>query len=179
MAKRRRAKRVTAERRAHPQSDLGTPQLKRHHLVVIEGSGRPHGRVVDQRPLDRYLVRGQLSENREIARALYEAGHRLRTDWTIAGLEPRLIAHMGPRGHGPDSFSERQLAARRRKDQALAAVGPAFVPILVHVACCDGTAGEWARGQGKLGGNGEAWGMAALRLALAALARHYRIGGRG
>ena len=149
MAKRRRARRVTAERRANPQSDLGTPQLKRHHLVVIEGSGRPHGRVVDQRPLDRYLVRGQLSENGEIARALHEAGHRLRTDWTIAGLEPRLIAHMGPRGHGPENFTDRQLAARRRKDQALAAVGPAFVPVLIHVACCDGTAGEWARGQGK------------------------------
>jgi hypothetical protein len=163
-------------KRRRPNSDLGTPQLKRHHLVVIEGSGKPHGRVVDQRPLDRYLVRGQLSENGQIARALFEAGHRLRTDWTIAGLEPRLIGQLGPRGHGPNDFTQTQLAARRRKDQALAAVGPAFIPILVHVVCCDGTAGEWARGQGKRGGNGEAWGMAALRLALAALARHYGVG---
>lgn len=177
MAKRRRLKRAPAERRAVPRSDLGTPELKRHHLVVIEGSGKPHGRVVDQRPLDRYLARGQLSENGRIARALFEAGHRLRTDWAIAGLEPRLIGHMGPRGHGPGDFTHTQLAARRRKEQALAAVGSAFRGVLVHVVCCDGTAGEWARGQGKRGGNGEAWGMAALRLALAELARFYGIGG--
>jgi len=174
MARRRRVKRAPAERR--PDSDLGTPELKRHHLVVIEGSGKPHGRVADQRPLDRYLVRGQLSENREIARALHEAGDRLRRDWAIAGLEPRLIAHLGPRGHGPGDFTETQLSARRRKDQALASVGTVSRDVLIHVVCCDGTAGEWARGQGKRGGNGEAWGMAALRLALAALARFYGIG---
>lgn len=153
--------------------DFGTPEIKQHHLVVIEGTKEAHARVADQRPMDRYWLRGELCHfNRDLNRVMYEAGCRLRSDWSMAGLEPRVTANLFGVGGGSDDRSDRQIAAKVRCQRALIEVGPVVSDILVHVACLDGEAAQWALAKGW---RRAADGMPPLRLALEHLARHYRM----
>ncbi len=157
--------------------DFGTPELHRRHLVVIEDGGaawdKPHARVIDQRPLDRYLARGELSPNPAIASAMFEAGHRLRTDWTIAGLEPKVIAQLSPRSQAQLEFSERRIQAIGRKDRALMALSPLHRSVAIAVVCQDMSAQAWAKREGVRPWLQATAGIGALRLALGALARFY------
>lgn len=68
------------------------------------------------------------------------AGERLRSDFTRAGLTPRMTANWDPvGGSGPAqgglAFSEQILAAKARLDRALAAVGPELSGVLLDVCC--------------------------------------------
>jgi hypothetical protein len=68
----------------------------------------------------------------------YEAGERLRGDWTIAGLGPRVTMRWdaGARstGDGLDPALA-QIAAKRRTEAALDAVGPGLKDVLWRVVC--------------------------------------------
>ena len=107
------------------------------------------------------------------------AGDRLRRDLTTAAMLPRVTANWSAlnvsRSDGAVvTFSEVQIAARQRVDQALAAVGPDFAGLLIDV--CGFLKGleqleserAWPRRSGKL----------ALCLALRQLCRHYGIAER-
>jgi len=108
----------------------------------------------------------------------FEAGERLRHDFTAAMLTPSVTANWSAfhlprqtrRGHvSGGAASDGAVAARQRIDAAVEAVGPEFAGLLVDV-CCLLTgledverARRWPKRSAKL----------VLRLGLAQLARHY------
>ena len=115
-----------------------------------------------------------------ISEAQYDAGERLRADFTAAQMSPRVTLSwdscIAPGSHGrsgrrPDSLevNETALAAKQRFMRALDAVGPELSGILVDVCCLSRglEAAErslgWPQRSGKL----------VLQIALTQLARHY------
>ena len=126
---------------------------------------------VAESPLTWLHARGHLSDRQ------LDAGERLRADWERAQLSPSITMRWEPvRGgagsHGGLEPGERQIAAKRRFDAAIAEIGPGLSDILWRVVC----AGEglptaeralaWPARSGKL----------VLSLALDRLAAFYRIG---
>jgi hypothetical protein len=108
-----------------------------------------------------------------------EAGERLRADFELAQLGPRVTASWDP-GAVPSrqvrgapgmglEMSDVLVAARQRLDAALSAVGPELSGMLIDVCCFligleqAERNGGWPRRAGKV----------VLQLALAHLARHY------
>lgn len=68
------------------------------------------------------------------------AGERLRSDFTRAGLTPRMTTNWDPAGgagpgQGGLAFSEQILAAKGRLDRAVKAVGPELSGVLLDVCC--------------------------------------------
>jgi hypothetical protein len=115
-----------------------------------------------------------------ISEAQYNAGERLRVDFTVAQMSPRVTLSWdgciapgarGRSGRRPDSLevNERALAAKQRFMRALDAVGPEMAEILVDVCCL-------ARGI-EAAERGLGWpqrsGKLVLQIALTQLARHY------
>jgi hypothetical protein len=106
---------------------------------------------------------------------LFFAGERLRADYERAQLAPGVTMRWEPvrRGIGGPRLAptERQVAARRRFDGAIAAAGKGLEDILWRVVCACETvptaerALEWPARSGKL----------VLRLALDRVADFYRI----
>ncbi|PAX07682.1 DUF6456 domain-containing protein [Sphingomonas lenta] len=104
----------------------------------------------------------------------FEAGERLRGDYEMAKLGPRVTMRWVPRvdgvGQGLDPTTA-QVAARRRFDGTMAAVGPGLNDILWRVVC----AGEALPAAEKA----LAWparaGRLVLTLALDRVADHYRL----
>ena len=111
--------------------------------------------------------------------AQYEAGERLRRDFTRAQLMPRLGMRWEPftnrdgqrsgQAGGQAEMAAHVLDARARVNRALSAVGCDFANVLIDVCCLlrglESVESEhgWPRRSGKL----------VLQLALNALARHY------
>lgn len=142
------------------------PRLKRP-----EGPVARSARVnLAESPLTWLHARGHLSDRRFIA------GERLRADWEAAQLAPVVTMCWNPVRTGRDpvrdlSAGERQLAARRRFDSAIAAAGNGLSDVLWRVVC----AGEglplaeralgWPARSGKL----------VLGIALDRVADFYRI----
>jgi hypothetical protein len=127
-----------------------------------------------------WLARRKDKEGRPlIARAEYEAGEKLRSDYQFALLAQRVTASWsalpidsGSRratpGVGVD-LADNVIAARERVNRALAAVGPELAGILIDVCC-------YLKGLEVLE-KAEGWpqrsGKIILQLALQRLARHY------
>lgn len=107
----------------------------------------------------------------------FEAGERLRADYTRGQLMPRLGANWiasvasGKRagGGGVAELTDAALAARMRVEKAIAAVGPELSGVLIDVCC-------FLKGMETVEVE-RAWpvrsGKVVLKTALAALARHY------
>jgi hypothetical protein len=124
---------------------------------------------VGESPLARLKARGLVDG------VQFAAGEKLRRDFTLAQLTPRLGVNWeapvvsGGRGAGQDSISDIALAARQRFNQALAAMGPGLADLLFDVCChltvlerCEDARG-WSRRSGRV----------VLLLALDRLAAHY------
>jgi hypothetical protein len=117
-----------------------------------------------------------------ISEAQFDAGERLRADFWLARMTPRVTVNWASAGPGQRSrragmsfrgatVQETVAAAQERVRRALTAVGPEFDGILIDVCChlmglelAEKTAG-WPQRSGKV----------VLQLALSALARHYGI----
>lgn len=107
------------------------------------------------------------------------AGERLRRDFTLANLSPRVTALWGmPAAHagrsgGADSSSlnDTMIAAKRRVWSAFDAVGPDLGAILLQICCHLNGLAEAER---QLGWPVRA-GKVVLRIALDRLAAHYGI----
>ncbi len=124
-------------------------------------------------PLGWLLARGLVTARQ------FDAGERLRADWEMAGLGPRVTMRWdampvarGARGADtPLDPTLAQIAARRRFDDALKAAGPGLADICWRVVCAgEGLetaerALEWPRRAGKL----------VLLLALDPIADFYRL----
>lgn len=144
--------------------------------ATIDSAEQPIGRALRNltgTPLDRYRQRGHVDERQ------WRAGDRLRTDWQVAALNPRVVQAYAPAlGGGGDPAwqlpaSERQALARERWRRTLAALPAGLGRLLVEVACHEATAQQIGARLGRSGRNAEIAGMTALRLALDALADHY------
>jgi Domain of unknown function (DUF6456) len=102
----------------------------------------------------------------------FAAGEKLRGDFTIGQLMPRMgvdLSRVVIGGGGQEHVSDIALAARQRFNKALAAVGPGLSDLLFDV-CCHLTALEnaetrrgWAKRSGRV----------VLKIALDRLAEHY------
>ena len=107
----------------------------------------------------------------------FQAGERLRADFTCAQLTPRMTSNwespLSRARRGPDAqaggFTDNMVAARQRLHQALDAVGPEFAGLLLDVCCflkrLEDVERErtWPQRSAKV----------VLQLALDRLARHY------
>lgn len=149
--------------------DRGTKERGQHDPLMIEGDSEPHAKAL-QSPLDRYRARRELDGHPERNQALYEAGDRLRGDFYLAGLAPKVTANLLSTGPGNGDVTDRQIAARQRYKAAACVVDAELWSCLRHVCCLEETAADWANLNG--------WkrtkdGMVALRLGLGSLARHY------
>ena len=125
-------------------------------------------------PLGWLLARGLVSERQ------FEAGERLRRDWETAQLAPVVTmrwdappAERGARGAPePGDATIAQLAAKRRFEAAVEAVGSGLADILWRIIC----AGEGMRDAERALGWPARSGRLVLGLALDRLAQFYRIG---
>lgn len=102
------------------------------------------------------------------------AGERFRRDFTLAGLSPQLGAAWaapvsGGRAGGALDYADVVIAARQRLHRALDAVGPDFGSLLLDV--CGFLKGLEAAERDR--GWPARTAKVVLKLALAALARHY------
>ncbi len=124
-------------------------------------------------PLGWLKARGLVSERQ------FDAGERLRAEWERAQLSPSVTMRWdaSPQGRsargGPVRLdpAEAQVAAKRRFEAAVAAVGPGMSDILWRVVC----AGEGMRDAEQALGWPARAGKLVLGLALDRLADHYRI----
>ena len=163
---RRRRNRLLAERPA-PQDgfERGTKR------------GRQPARSVTvnlaESPLGWLRSRGHVGDRQ------FAAGEQLRRDWEHSGLPPRVTMcwdspppDRSRRGPGePAAATTAQVAARRRFDSALKALGPGLRDIAWRVVC----AGEGMReAETALGWPARA-GKLVLTMALDRLADHYRL----
>ncbi|WP_260596670.1 DUF6456 domain-containing protein [Sphingomonas endolithica] len=104
----------------------------------------------------------------------FEAGERLRSDYEMAELGPRVTMRWAARVDGGGASidpSTAQLAGKRRFDAATAAVGPGLNDVLWRVVCaCEGLPAT----EKALGWPARA-GRVVLTLALDRLADHYQL----
>jgi len=153
--------RLLVERELGPEGPLsGGPRRGRRAVTVN----------LAESPLTWLHARGHLSDRQR------DAGERLRADWERAELAPSITMRWNPvRVSGGDRClepRERQIAARKRFDEALAAAGPGLSDILWRVVCAGEGLPEaeralaWPVRSGKL----------VLKLALDRVAGFYRIG---
>ena len=145
---------------------------------LIDKRPAAHGRRrsvtvnLSESPLSWLRARGKVDARQ------FEAGERLRADYEMAALGPRVTMrwdttptakHSGPVDHLDPTTA--QIAAKRRFDGAIAAAGPGLADVLWRVVCAgDGLptaerALGWPARAGKL----------VLCLALDRVADHYRL----
>jgi hypothetical protein len=145
----------------------GSPRELEARLVTDTG-GREHYVVVNaaESPLSLLAQRGL------IGAVPFEAGEKLRRDYTIGQLTQRMgvdySAPVGGHAFRPD-LTETVVAARQRFNAALRAAGPGLADVLFDVCCylfsledCEKARG-WPRGSARV----------VLGLALERLAAHY------
>ncbi|MEQ1711537.1 MAG: DUF6456 domain-containing protein [Hyphomicrobium sp.] len=144
------------------------------------GSDAAPGIDPDESPLAWLRRRRGKDGNPLIAEDEFQAGERLRADFWFAGMTPRVTSRWGEgasdgsRRSSPGAGVELRdnvVAAQTRVRRALAAVGPELSGVLIDV-CCHLKGIEDAERQA---GWPQRAGKVVLRIALAALARHYGI----
>ncbi|MDE1567688.1 DUF6456 domain-containing protein [Aquabacter sp. P-9] len=125
-------------RRASPARTAARPVAAQRILL----NGAEHEVEVDlaESPLAWLAQRKGRDGGALIDAAQLVAGERLRSDFTRAGLTPRVTTNWDPAGgagpgQGGLAFSEQVLAAKGRLDRALQAVGPELSGVLLDVCC--------------------------------------------
>ena len=151
-----------------------TQRIERRTIEMTE-AGRTFRRVVNmnmaESPLSWLMARGMVSERQ------FEAGERLRGDWTVAGLGPRVTmrwdaAPQSRTARGSDRAIDptlAQIGAKRRFEAAIAAAGNGLSDVLWRVAC----AGEGLETAEKALGWPKRAGKLVMLMALDRVADHY------
>jgi hypothetical protein len=123
-----------------------------------------------------WLARRKGRDGRALIKPLQlMAGERLRADFTMAQMMPRVTANWsatvadGPRGAGATTFSDAAIAARQRVHRALDAAGPEFAGLLLDVCCFLKPLPEVERERGWPARSGKL----VLQFGLDRLIRHY------
>jgi hypothetical protein len=161
--------------RASRRAALDDDPFRRAHQDRIR-IDTPGGTVeidLTESPLRWLATRRDAAGRAFLSPAEVQAGERFRTDFTLAGLSPRLGAQWAApverSGAGRQDYSDVVLGARQRLERAIEAVGPDFASLLLDV--CGFLKGleqaererQWPLRTAKV----------VLKLALAALARSY------
>jgi hypothetical protein len=168
-------------RRAFAEGDVFAAQHRLTRKAEVAGAdGTIQSVTVNdgESPLS-WLYRRRGSDGRTLITQLqYEAGERLRSDFTLAQLTPRMGVDFtapvvaGRRGAKGQDIPEMVLAAKQRFSRALAAVGPGLSDILTDI-CCHLIGLEAAERQ-------KGWpqrsAKVVLQIALDRLAAHYGMG---
>ncbi|XSG81230.1 MAG: DUF6456 domain-containing protein [Methyloligella sp. ZOD6] len=165
--------------------DAGDDPYRRQHQIrkigeaEIGGVRRPVLVNEGESPLGWLKSRKDRNGRPLISPAQYEAGERLRSDYTFAHLTPRTTSNWGALAptaggrRGPPSdvagLRDDVLAAKGRVAKALDAVGPELAGVLIDV-CCELKGLEEAE---KAQGWPQRAGKVVLQIALTRLARHY------
>ncbi|MFD2206623.1 hypothetical protein [Kiloniella antarctica] len=134
--------------------------------ILTEQAGVFAHRVSDQRLIDRYKVRGNITYRQ------WEAGDRLYTTWYNAGRSPVQVAALTVRVDGGGSkrdMSERQSINWHSFVGALGALPLSMRSLVVNVCLHETTAADHA----KAHGHNKDGGMYGLSLSLDFLADHY------
>ena len=158
-------KRVVVTGMASPRPSTGRPRGD----SSAAGLGRSVTVNLAESPLGWLRARGHVSGRQ------FDAGEQLRADWERAQLAPsvtmRWDAAPGGRTASDSALgpTEAQIAARRRFDSAIAAVGAGLTDILWRVVC----SGEGMREAEQALGWPARAGKLVLCLALDRLADHY------
>lgn len=166
-----RNRRLTAGQDGHLQ------QHRLEETATVQLDGAPAEVVVNaaESPLFALYRRRDATGRPFLSRAEFQAGERLRADFTRGNLMPRITANWEAkvagerRGGGIADLTDAALAARLRVEQAMNAVGPDLAGLLVDVCCflkgLETVERErrWPQRSAKI----------VLRTALAALDRHY------
>ena len=153
--------------------------LSQHVRLSEPVGGEPAPRInLDESPIAA-LARPSRGGAPFLEPAALTAAERLRRDFEFARLQPRITAswsasvNTGRRDGSGRDLADNVIAARKRVEKAIVAVGPELSGVLLDVCCflkgIEAVERErrWPARSAKL----------VLRLALAALARHYGIGG--
>ena len=157
-----------AQHRIEARRTIAAPDGSFHTLTVNDGES----------PLG-WLFRRKGPDGRTlITEWQFKAGEKLRVDFTLAQLNPRLGVDLaapvvaGRRGAKSDTLCETVLAAKQRFARAVSAVGPGLSDLLIDV-CCHLTGLEAAE---KQKGWPQRSAKIVLQIALDRLASHYGIG---
>jgi hypothetical protein len=189
-----RARTLAEEGERMPEAKAQTPNLpqadidafRAQHLSLartrIETPEGPLDVTIDESesPLA-WLARRKGRDGQPLIEAVqFQAGERLRADFTRANLTPRVTSSwdpsvsLGRRGQGAGAnFSDAVVAAREQLKLAVEAVGPELADVLLDVCCfLKGLADvererRWPPRSAKI----------VLQLGLDRLARHYGLGG--
>lgn len=158
------------------RSKPGDGEERERHASVKPRRRRARSVTVNlaEAPLGWLKARGLISERQ------YLAGEQLREDWEQAQLGPTVTMKwdVPPPGKGaraapaPLDATHAQISAKRRFDDAVAAVGPGLADVLWRIVC----AGEGMRDAERALGWPARAGKLVLGFALDRLADHYRIG---
>lgn len=153
------------------------PHLTKVSLTDPDGIRREVDFDTAESPLAWLYSRRDKSGQPLISDDEFAAGERLRHDYTLAGLVGRTTMNWGSlggraerraAGGGPD-LNATALDARARVTAVIAAIGPDLASIAIDVCCHFAGLADVER----LHGWPQRSGKVVLRLALAALARHY------
>jgi Domain of unknown function (DUF6456) len=145
--------------------------------VMVEGNARTVALNLDESPLASLMRRAGKHGGPFLTIDEYNAGERLRADYTRGLMMQRVTSNWsaavsgGRRGasDGLANLSDQAIAARQRLDKAMAAVGPELSGILIDICCYLKGVGavelerQWPQRSAKL----------MLKAALGSLARHY------
>ena len=173
MATRQNGNRLLAERAAPRDGEERRYHGAGHSPAKRGKAARSVTVNLAESPLGWLRSRGLVSERQ------LDAGERLRLDWERAQIPPSVTMcwdapPTGRTARGapePANPTEAQLAARKRFEAAVAAVGPGLTDILWRIVC----AGEGMRDAEQALGWPARAGRLVLGLALDRLAQFYRI----
>jgi hypothetical protein len=153
----------------------GADGFAAQHREMAAGAAEDGARVavhVGESPLARLKHRGLIDG------VQFAAGEKLRRDFTLGQLTPRMGVNWdapvvsGSRGGGEGGIGDIAMAARQRFNKALGAAGPALSDLLFDVCCHLASleqvedARGWARRSARV----------VLKIALDRLAAHYGFG---
>lgn len=176
------AGRAYLARLAAARSGHAVDPFRAQHLdIVVRSAKGPDGQATlaideSESPLA-WLARRTGRDGRALIEAhQFQAGERLRADFTRAQVMPRTTSHwQAPvardrrSGSQGMQFTEAAIAARQRLRRALDAVGPEFAGLLIDICCFLKSLADierersWPQRSAKV----------VLQLALDRLARHY------
>lgn len=164
------------------QADAAVDRFRAQHMSLVDASGPEIGVGAKRDELESPLIwlsRRKGTDGRPLIEPhQFEAGERLRADFTLALMMPRTTTnwHAPLSGRNRDQsaghVTERVVAARQRVRHALDAVGPEFSGLLLDVCCflkkleMVERERQWPARSAKV----------VLQLALERLARHYGYG---
>lgn len=165
---------VTTMQAEQPQARSGIGAA----TVVVEGASQSVAINHAESPLALLWRRKARDGSRFLEAREFRAGERLRSDYTRGQLVPRLGVNWNSFGTGHSDgggaggiadLTDAALAARKRVDHAISAVGPELAGVLVDVCC-------FLKGLEQVEAE-RSWparsAKVVLKSALSALARHY------